>query len=154
MQHNSSAFAVDSSSSRPTGQLGVVARLDDLVFLAVELRQSFQDHRPRRHVDSQRQRLGGEYQLHEPGNEQVFDRLFEGWHHSRMMSCHAPLEPTQPGGITEGTQVLAGQMLRQYRGTPSNLVSLRRRGELNARRRYRLRCLIAPRSREDEIDGG
>ena len=62
-EHHGVADLVDAPPAGPPGQLGVLARGQELVALAGELGQLLDDHRPGRHVDPERQRLGGEHHL-------------------------------------------------------------------------------------------
>jgi hypothetical protein len=80
-------------AARPSRQLGVLAGRERLVALAVELREPLDHDRPRRHVDAEGERLGGEDHLHEAGREARLDRLLERRHHPGVVGGDARLMP-------------------------------------------------------------
>ena len=63
-QHDRVPDVVDAAPPGAPGELGVLTRREELVVLAGELRQLLDHHRPGRHVDPERQRLGREHDLH------------------------------------------------------------------------------------------
>lgn len=84
-QHHRMAFDVDTAPSRTPGQLGVLARRELRVRLAVELHQALQHDGARGHIDAERQCLRGEYGSHEPVDEQFLDGMPERRQHARMV---------------------------------------------------------------------
>ncbi|CKS57785.1 Uncharacterised protein [Mycobacterium tuberculosis] len=76
---------VDTAPAGATGQLGVLPRRQRHVLLTVELHQPLQHHRAGRHVDTERQSLGGEYSLDQTGGEQLLHRVPEGRQHARVV---------------------------------------------------------------------
>jgi hypothetical protein len=58
---------VDAAPAGSAGELGVVTGLEEGVSLPVELGERVEHDRPGRHVDPERQRLGGEHDFEEPG---------------------------------------------------------------------------------------
>ncbi|SKU00570.1 Uncharacterised protein [Mycobacteroides abscessus subsp. abscessus] len=113
-QHDSVSLDVNSTAARPAGQLGVLPRRQRGVLLTVELDQSLQHDRARRHVDSQSQCLGGEYRLHQPLGEQFLDGVPEHRKHARMVRGNATQQPLAPLPVAEYIEIGLGQPL----GTP------------------------------------
>ena len=77
-EHDRVALDVDAAPPGPAGELGVLPRRDVGVALAVPLHQPLEHDRAGRHVDAERQRLGGEHRLDQPAHEQLLDDLLEG----------------------------------------------------------------------------
>jgi hypothetical protein len=77
------------------------------VRLAVPLDQLLQHHRAGRHVDAQRERLGGEHRLDQPLDEQLLDDLLEGRQHAGVVCGDAALQAVQPVPVAEHAEVLA-----------------------------------------------
>ena len=89
--------------SRPSGQLGELARQQQLMALPGELGEPIDDHGPGRHVDPQRQGFGGEHQLDQTVTEQLFGDLFEGRYQPGMVGGYPLLQPRQPAVVAQGT---------------------------------------------------
>ncbi len=87
---------VDAAPPGPAGELGVLPRRQVGVGLAVPLVQPLDDHGPGRHVDAQRQGLGGEHGADQPGREQLLDHLLEGGQQPGVVRGDAPAQPGQP----------------------------------------------------------
>ena len=81
-QHDRVADRVDASPPGATGELRVLARRQELVALARELRELLDDDGTRRHVDAEREGLGREDDLDEPFDEAGLDGLLERRHHA------------------------------------------------------------------------
>ena len=90
--HHCGPEVVDASTTRPSGELGVLAGREPFVALARELGELLDHHGARRHVDANGQGLSGENHLHESLDEARFDDFFHGRHHPGMMRCHTALE--------------------------------------------------------------
>ena len=76
-QHDGVADVVDAPPAGPPGELGVLARGEELVALAGELGQLLDHDRTSRHVDPEREGLGGEDDLDQTGREAGLHRLLE-----------------------------------------------------------------------------
>jgi hypothetical protein len=90
------ALDVDAAAAGPAGELGVLPRRDVGVRLAVPLDQLLQHHRAGRHVDAERERLGGEHRLDQALDEQLLDDLLEGRQHAGVVGGDAALQAVQP----------------------------------------------------------
>ena len=101
--------------------------------LPLELPQVLDHHRPGGHVDAERQRLGREHHLHEPGLEQLLDGLLEHREHPRVVRRHPGRQPVQEVVEAERDQVLLvdprGAALRAL----ADAVGLGARGQSHAR---------------------
>ena len=82
-EHHRVALDVDPAAAGPTGQLGELPGRDVGVGLAVVLDQFLQHDAAGRHVDAQRQGLGGEDDLGQAADERLLDALLEGRQHAR-----------------------------------------------------------------------
>ncbi len=83
---------VDTPAARPPGELRVLAGRELLVVVAGELRELLDHDGPSRHVDPDRERLGGEHHLHEALDEAGFDDLLERRHHAGVVGSEPGLE--------------------------------------------------------------
>ena len=106
--HHGVPLDVDAAAAGPAGELGVLPRRQVDVRLAVELDQPLQHHAPGRHVDAQRQRLGGEDRLDQAADEQLLDDLLERRQHAGVVGGQAALQPVEPLPVAQDRQVLAG----------------------------------------------
>ncbi len=86
MQHHSVTDLVDPSATGPARQLGVVARLHDLVAFAAPFAEALEHDGSSGHVDPESQGLGGEYHLQQPSGEKLLDGLFERGDEAGVMS--------------------------------------------------------------------
>ena len=93
----------------PPGELRVLARREELAALAGELGEPLDHDRAGRHVDAERQRLGGEHHLDEPLGEARLDRLLERRHHPGVVGGHAHLEPGEEAVEAEHVEVGVGE---------------------------------------------
>ena len=81
-----------------------------------ELRQLLDDHGPCRHVDPQRQGLGGEHHRNQPLGKTGFHRFLERRHHSGVVGGHTGVQRRPPSimaksgevSVTEASQVMVG----------------------------------------------
>ena len=73
--------------------------------LTGELRQLLDHDGAGGHVDAQRERLGGEHDLHETLDEAGFDRLFERRYETGVVWGDPGLEPREPTGVAEHGEV-------------------------------------------------
>ena len=64
--------------------------------LAGELRELLDDDRACRHVDAEREGLGGEHDLDQARRERLLDRLLHRRHHARVVRGEPRLEPGEP----------------------------------------------------------
>ena len=106
--HHGVPLDVDAPAAGAPGELGVLPRGQVDVRLAVELDQPFQHHAAGRHVDAQRQRLGGEDRLDQAADEQLLDDLLERRQHAGVVGGEAALQPVEPLPVAQHGQVLAG----------------------------------------------
>jgi hypothetical protein len=117
-------FDVDAAPSGAARELGVLTGRDVRVRLAVPLRQLLDDHRARRHVDAQGQRLGGEHHLAPAGREQLLDALLEGRQHAGVVGGHAAREALEEVVVAEDVQVLVGDVAALRLDEGDDLVAL------------------------------
>ena len=108
------ALDVDAAAAGPPGELGVLPRRQVGVALAVELGQLLQHDRAGRHVDAQRQRLGGEHRLDQAGDEQFLDGLLERRQHPGVVGRDRPA-PGPPATPSSRARQVG---LRQVGGAP------------------------------------
>ena len=122
--------------------------------LAVELLELLEHDSSRRHVDPQREGLGGEHDLHELALEELFDDLFERRQKTRMMRSDSPLKVLAPFPESEDSQILLEQgsgALLDDRPDLRPLLGCREAGSGPANLLHRG---IAAGAAEDEEDGG
>ena len=109
-QHDRVADVVDAAPAGPAGELRVLARREELVALAGELRQLLDDDRAGRHVDAERERLGGE---HAPSPARATKHSstasLNGGTMPGVVGGDAGLEPGQPPVVAEHVEVVVGQ---------------------------------------------
>ena len=103
------ALHVDPAAAGAPGELGVLPRRHVDVRLAVPLHQPLEDDAARRHVDAQREGLGGEHGLHQAADEALLDGLLERRHQPRVVRGEAGEQPLPPLPEAEDVQVLLGQ---------------------------------------------
>ena len=103
------AQVVDAAAPGPAGELGVLARGEERAGLARELRQPLDDDRAGRHVDAERQRLGGEHRLDQALDEAGLDRLLERRDHAGVVGREAHLERRRPAVVAEHVEVVVGE---------------------------------------------
>ncbi len=104
--HDGVALDVDAAAAGPAGELRVLPRRQVDVGLAVELHQPFEHDAAGRHVDAERQRLGGEDGLDQAPHEQLLDDLLEDRQHAGVMGGEPALEPVEPLPVAEHLQVV------------------------------------------------
>src|SRR5687767_14340380 len=100
------AYIVDATATGPTGELRVLARRQWLVALTGELGELLDHDRAGRHVDPERESLGGEHDLHQRRREARLDDLLERRDHAGVMGGHALLEPGEPQPVIEYPKVV------------------------------------------------
>ena len=103
------ADVVEAAPAGPTGELGVLPRRQVGPAGAAELAEPFDHDRPGRHVDAERQRLGGEDDLEQPGREAGFDGLAVRRDEPGVVGRDAGLEPFEPLREPEDAEVVVGQ---------------------------------------------
>ena len=101
-QHHGVALGVEAAAPGPPGQLRVLARGERGPAGAAELGEALDDDRARRHVDAERQRLGGEDHLQAALGEALLDRLAEGRDEARVVGGQPGLETLEPFGVARG----------------------------------------------------
>ena len=104
-RHHRVPQLVDATSTCPPGELRVLTGRQLLVMIAGELRQLLDHDGPRRHVDPDGKRLGGEHHLDEPLDEAGFDDLLERRHHPRVMRGQPGLQLGEELPVAEHRQV-------------------------------------------------
>ncbi len=95
----------------PTGapcELRVLTRCQAGASLLAHLGEPLDDHRTRRHVDAERQRLCGEHDLEKAGGEALLHRLPESGDHAGVVRRHAGFEPGDPWSVPEDTKLVVG----------------------------------------------
>ena len=153
-QHDGVTDLVDAAPAGPPGELGELAGSEELVALAGPLRELVDHHRPGRHVDAERQRLGGEDRLHESGGEALLDRLLERRHHAGVVGGNAGFERREPTVVAEHREVLVGQPLHAAFGDGADLLAVLGGRQAHPRLGAALHRVLARRAAEDEVDGG
>ena len=153
-QDDGVAQVVDPPSAGPPGELGVLARGQELVALPRELRQLFDHHRPGRHVDPQGEGLGGEDQLHQSRGEAHFHRFLERRDHPGVVGRHPRLQAGQPGAVVQDPQVVVSQRVDLGLSYGPDLAALLRSGEAHPVVETLADGVVARRPAEDEVDGG
>ena len=103
------SLGVHPPSAGPPGELGELARGEDLVALAGEPRQTLDHHAPGRQVDPHRQRLGGKDDAYQTGSEELLCDLLEQREHAGVVCGDAAFESFPPGVHPEDPKVLGGQ---------------------------------------------
>ena len=109
-QHDRVAVVVDAAPPGPPGELGVLARGEELVALAGELGQLLDHHGAGRHVDAEGEGLGGEHDLDESLDEAGLDRLLERRHHAGVVGGDARLEAGEPPVVAEEREVVVAEV--------------------------------------------
>ena len=110
------ALLVEATATRPARELEVLARGQRGPAGAAVLGEALDHHRARRHVDPERQRLGREHHLEQPGREALLHRLAEHGHHAGVVGGHAALEALEPFVVAEHGQVLVVEGLHPTLG--------------------------------------
>ena len=108
--HSTTAWpwVVDAPPAGPPGELGVLARRQELVALPGELGELLDDDRAGRHVDAEGQGLGGEHDLDQALDEALLDRLLERRHHPAWWAAMPGLEPGHEPVVAEDVEVAVG----------------------------------------------
>ena len=134
-EHDDVADVVDAAAAGAPRELRVLAGREELVVLAGELRELLDDDRAGRHVDAERQRLGGEHRLHEARGERLLDGLLHRRDHAGVVRGEAREQAAEPRVVAEGLEVVVVEAGRVVLGDPLELASLGARREPQARRR-------------------
>jgi hypothetical protein len=124
------------------------------VAFALPLGQPLDRHRAGRHVDAERQRLGGEHRLDQALGEQFLDRLLEQRQHAGVVAGHAPSERLGQGVVAERVQVGGVDRRDLEVEELQDLGPLCLAGEADVGRPALLERLVAAGTGEDEVDGG
>ena len=106
------ALLVEPPAPGAAGQLEVLPRREGGAPGPAVLGEALDHHRPGRHVDAERQRLGGEDDLQEPGGEALLHRLPEDGHQSGMVRGDARVRAPR---ATRRTRGRAGRRRRAAR---------------------------------------
>ena len=114
-QHDGVALDVDAAAAGASGQLGVLPRRQVGMRLAVELGQPLEDDRARRHVDSQRERLGREDRLDQPADEQLLDGLLERRDEPGVVRGEPAAQPVAPVPVAEHLEILGREVRSSVR---------------------------------------
>ena len=119
------------ASPGPAGQLGELRRGQESWRVAGELRELLDHDGAGRHVDAERQRLGGEHDLHQALDEALLDRLLNGGHHAGVVGGDAPARGPRARGRSRARRgrrrAGRGRAGRRSRGSvPAPSVSVRR----------------------------
>ncbi len=112
--HHRVTLDVDAAPPRATGQLRVLPRRDGDTRLAVELLELLQHHGAGRHVDAERERLGGEDHLDELAAEELFDDLLERREEPGVVRRDAPLEVLTPLPEVQDREILVLERVGQF----------------------------------------
>ena len=130
---------VDAAAAGAAGELGVLPRRDVGVGLAVELLQLLEHDGAGRHVDAEREGLGGEHHLDQPAREELLDDLLERRQQAGVVGGDAALEALQPLPVAEHGEVLVGEVGARVLDDRADLVALLGRREPHARAQALLR---------------
>ncbi len=106
MKNDRSTRRVDAATPRPPRELREVARLQQLVPIACVLAQALDHDGARRHVDAERQSLGGEDDLDQAASEDILNGLLERRDHAGVVGCHPPGEPLPERFVAEHFEVV------------------------------------------------
>ena len=146
------ALDVDATPPGPPGQLGVLPRRQVGVGLTVVLDQLLDDHGAGRHVDAQRQRLGGEDHLDQALGEALFDDRLEGRQQAGVVGGDAATEGLDEGVPVERVPVGGGQATRMPVGDLEQPAALGAGGQPQPRAEQLADRLVAAGPAEDEED--
>ena len=108
-QHDGEPLVVDAAAAGPAGELGELRRGEELVGVAVVLGQLLDDHTAGRHVDAERQRLGGEHHLDQALDEAALDGFLERRDQAGVVRRDALLERGGPHVVAEDVQIGVAQ---------------------------------------------
>ena len=122
--------------------------------LAGELAELLEHDRLRRHVDSKRQRLGGEHQLHQAGGKQLLHGLLVRRDHAGVMSGDAGLECFEPAGKAKHSEILFCKMGGVLDSGSPDLHTIGLGCKAKAGPCHHLGGGVTTRPGEDEVDGG
>ena len=120
--------------------------------VAGELGQLLDHHGLGRHVDADRQRLGGEHHLDQPLDEARLDDLLERRHHPGVVGGDARLELGEERAVAEHGEV--GGIDRPQAGVDdlADAIALGAGGQPRAGGQHCLGGLVALVAAEDEVD--
>ena len=107
--HDGMALLVEAPPAGPSGQLQVLARREAGPSGPAVLGEALDHHRAGRHVDAQRQRLGGEDHPEQSGGEALLDRLAEDRHQAGVVGRDPGLQPLQPVVVAQHAEVVVAQ---------------------------------------------
>ncbi len=151
-EHDTVALDVDATPAGPAGELGVLPRGDVGVRVAVPLDQLLDHHRPRGHVDPQRQRLGREHDPAPPRGEELLDALLERRQHPGVVRGDAAGQPLDEVVVAEDEEVGVRDVGAPLLDERADLVGLLRCGQPEVHREALLHRGVAPHPAEDEVD--
>ncbi len=153
-RHDRVAFRIEPPAAGPARQLEVLARGERGPPGAAVLGEALDHHRAGRHVDAQRQGLGGEHDLQQAGLEALLHRLAEERDQACMVRRESALQPFEPLVVAEHAQVLVGQRLDATLGDLPDGDALVRVGEAHAVAHDLADRVVACGAAEDEHDRG
>ena len=151
--HHGMALLVEPTPSRPTRELEVLARGQGGTPGTAVLGEPLDDHRTCRHVDAQREGLGGEDHLQQAGGETLLHRLAEHRDEAGVVGGDASLEPFKPFVEAEGPEVLVAQRRRATLSDGPDGGPLPRVGEAHPVAHHLANGVVARGPAEDEHDG-
>ena len=153
-EHHAVALDVDAAASGTAGQLGVLPRRDVGVGLAVPLGQLLDHHGAGRHVDAEREGLGGEHDPAQAAQEQLLDALLERRQHAGVVGGDAAGQPVEELVVAEHLEVLVGEVRAPLLDEREDLVALLGRGQPQVGVQALLDGGVAADPAEDEHDRG
>ena len=144
---------VEAPAPGPAGELEVLARREGGPSGAAVLGEALNDDGAGWHVDPERQRLGGEDQLEQPGGEALLHRLAEDRDEAGMMRRHTALQALEPLVVAEDSQVVVVQRFHPTLDHLADGGALGGVGEANAVAHDLMHSVVAGGAAEDEDDG-
>ena len=152
-QDDGIAEVVHPPAAGSTGQLRVLPGRQERMVITRELRQLLDHDRLCRHVDTHRQRLGGEHHLHQALDETRLHHLLEWWHHPRVMCRDAGFELGEERAVAEDREVCRVDGAQTGVDDLSDPIALSTVRQPGPRREHDLGGLIALVATEDEVNG-
>jgi len=152
-EHHRVALLVETASPGPPGQLRVLPGGEGGSAGPAELVEPLDDHGSGGHVDAEREGLGGEHHLQQPGGEALLHRLPERRHQPGVVGRHAVFEALQPLAVPEDLQVVGCQSGGVDLGDAPHHLALALIGQAQPVPQALTHRVVAGGSGEDEHDG-
>jgi len=152
-QHHRVAQVVEAAPAGAAGELGVLPWREKRVMVAGELAELLDDDGLGRHVDADRQRLGGEDHLHQAFDEARLNRLLERGHHARVVRGDAGFQLHEELGVAQHRQIGGIDAAEACLDDVADAFAIGGAGEVHAGSDHAARCLVALVATEDEADG-